>query len=240
MIMADLDLDSQNPDTIREFLNKPVATAEDVLKLISSFHRSITCRQFKVMAMKITEAFSTMQLVQSRLCSELKLFGGDARQMQVETSRMQVLEHGYKSYIPAADRTLHIFQTLCKIPAVKADVCWRMKLKDDAELCPEDLYCMLAGDPVTIQYGEEKLSTITVITFTDFGLRKKVCDPFAKMPVPYLHNTSTTPMKTSASSQAHRGFSESWTAFSEYRFGHFHSTQIRRARPIQSSSNPHH
>ncbi|CAE8683355.1 unnamed protein product [Polarella glacialis] len=192
MIMADLDLDSQNPDTIREFLNKPVATAEDVLKLISSFHRSITCRQFKVMAMKITEAFSTMQLVQSRLCSELKLFGGDARQMQVETSRMQVLEHGYKSYIPAADRTLHIFQTLCKIPAVKADVCWRMKLKDDAELCPEDLYCMLAGDPVTIQYGEEVEHHhgyhLYRFRFEEKGLRS-LCEDAGALPPQHFHNS---------------------------------------------------
>jgi hypothetical protein len=239
MIMADLDLDSQNPKTIREFLNKPVATVEDVLKLISSFDRSNTCRQFKVMAVKITEAFSTMQLVQTRLSSELKWLGGDARQMQVETSRVQALVRGYKSYIPAEDRTIHIFETLCKIPAVKEDVCWRMRLKHDAELRPEDLYCILAGDPVTVQYGEEKWSTVTVITFTDFGLRKKVCDYFSTMSVPYLHTTSTKPMKLSfkprrAEVSAKAGGHSSSAALA------LSQRQTRRERPVQSFGNPQH
>jgi hypothetical protein len=130
------------------------------------------------MAVQCDAVFRTFQTSQTRLAAELKWIGGDARQMQIEFSRLQLLVHGFTSDVPADTRAHWLFEHLTKVPDIQTEVRWRLRFRDDAELRAEDLYCLLQGEPITVQYSNQSYSTITVLTFNDFRMRKATATHF--------------------------------------------------------------
>ena len=160
---------------------------EDVFKLVHTYNKAITSRAIKVMAVQINEAFDHLHINQQRLSSELKWLGGDCRQMQVETSRTQVLAHGFHNSIPPKERNAYIYSKMLEVKEIDEEICWRLRVRDTEKPGHEDCLCVLQGEPITVQQGEDRWSGITVIIFSDFRMRKAICQHFQNSELRYLH-----------------------------------------------------
>jgi hypothetical protein len=187
-VMATLQMDNTSEEAVKAFLNQPISRVEDVFKLIHTYNKSITNRAFKVMAVQINEAFQHLQVNQQRLSAELKWLGGDCRQMQIEASRLQVLVHGFTSAVSPQERNDWIYTRILEVEEIDETICWRARIRANEKPAKEDCMHILQGDPITVQQGEGRWSAITVVTFTDFKVRRALCQHFQNQELRYNFN----------------------------------------------------
>ncbi|CAE7601817.1 unnamed protein product [Symbiodinium sp. CCMP2592] len=187
-------IDVNDHNAVSQFLQRPVQTAEDVLRLVHGYHLKVIRPETFGMILQVEAAIKSMNDRLFTTTQELKFLASENRAQQKHASGMMLVLTGFPQTMPPHDRAYMIGWMLQQVEDVRRYLQNRRLLPEGAtteEISPEFWFQVLAVDPVTVpQAGGH--SAMTMITFKSWDVRSSFLRRFGgQSGTPLYHNADT-------------------------------------------------
>ena len=191
-----LGTDVNNPQQVEAFLQRPVATTKDVLKLIKGYHEAIIRPELYGAVVQLEQA---MKKINDRVWttqSELRFMASDNRAQQKHQSGLMLITTGWPTGVTPTARFYMIGWMLEQLPEVQNFLRNRGVLREDmdhAALNPQFWFGVLSLDPTTVPQGRDFYSSMTILTFKAWDLRTAFLSRYGGTGGTPLYSDPTTP-----------------------------------------------
>ena len=190
-----VDLNDHN--AVGRFLQQPVKTAEDVLRLVHGYHLKVIRPETFGMILQVEQAIKSMNDRIFTTTQELKFLASENRAQQKHASGMMLVLTGFPQTMPPNDRAYMIGWMLQQVEDVRKYLQNRRLLPEGAstteEISPEFWFQVLAVDPVTVpQAGGH--SAMSMITFKSWDVRSSFLRRFGGQSGTPLYHTAEQPV----------------------------------------------
>ena len=190
-----VDLNDHN--AVGRFLQQPVKTAEDVLRLVHGYHLKVIRPETFGMILQVEQAIKSMNDRIFTTTQELKFLASENRAQQRHASGMMLVLTGFPQTMPPNDRAYMIGWMLQQVEDVRKYLQNRRLLPEGAstteEISPEFWFQVLAVDPVTVpQAGGH--SAMSMITFKSWDVRSSFLRRFGGQSGTPLYHTAEQPV----------------------------------------------
>lgn len=190
-------VDINDHTAVSNFLQKPVKTAEDVLRLVHGYHLKVIRPETYGMILQVEAAIKNVNDRLFTTTQELKFLASDNRAQQKHAAGMMLVLTGFPQTMPPPDRNYMIGWMLQQLEEVTKYLQNRRLLPagaaDIEQIAPEFWFQVLTVDPVTVpQAGGH--SAMTMITFKSWDLRSAFLRRFGGQSGTPLYHTAEEPV----------------------------------------------
>ena len=191
-----LGTDVNSPQQVEAFLQQPVATTKDVLRLIKGYHEAIIRPELYGAVVQLEHAMKSINDKVWATQSELRFMASDNRSQQKHQSGLMLITTGWPTGMTPAGQCYMLGWMIQQSVEAKNFLRNRGLLRDDmdhAALDPQFWFGVLSVDPTTVPQGKDFYSTMTMLTFKSWDLRSAFLNRYGGTGGTPLYADPTTP-----------------------------------------------
>ncbi|CAE6971439.1 warA [Symbiodinium sp. CCMP2456] len=114
-----MGVDINQPQRVQEWLQAPVTTTQDVMKILRCYHKGVIRPELYNLVLQVETALRTVDDRVFQVKRELSWMASDNRQQQKNQSALQVLLSGFPAGLSPAQRQYMIGWMLMQVPEIK-------------------------------------------------------------------------------------------------------------------------
>ncbi|CAE7830803.1 rnhA [Symbiodinium sp. CCMP2592] len=184
-------VDANNPQAVAEYMQGAVATRQDVFDIVRNYHVGVIRSELYNL---ITQVESVVKNLDDRILrntADLQWLSSESRTEQKRTCGLQVLLTGWDPTITPEERHFMVDWMLQQVSFIRT---WLTR-RGYSDLTAEQVFLnVLQVDPATPPSGKQ-WSTITILTFKAWDLRKEFMQAFGGATGTPLWRDSHTPVR---------------------------------------------
>lgn len=179
-ITNQLELNLDNEEKIKQFLDKP-ATIAEVINIVDAHFKAITMPWVKQVCINIDGFLGKLDQKTVALQQGFAWLSSEQRAQQREQARLQILLLGFPNDMPPEDRHMFISNMLLQVTELSGHLLQNAP-SDQAHLIANPLMALnlLGNLPSTLTIGQNKYSHLTIINFKAHYLRDWFFKHYAK------------------------------------------------------------
>ena len=173
-------VDINDPRAIKQWMQQPIATRADVLRTIRGYHVGVIRTELYNVVGQIEQALTTLNDSVLRVQQNMQWMQADNRQSQKQASGLQVILSGWERTMDPETRLFMVDWMLRQVEGNRVFLRQRGRdvNRDDDEACYKFLE-VLQQDPATPPAGQGAWSTITILQFRSWDLRRQFVSAFS-------------------------------------------------------------
>ena len=173
-----LGVDINNHNALEQWKASPVQSKEEVFQMMRAYHEKVVRPEYFSLICQVEASLKNLNDQIFKTKKELAWMVADNRLGQKYACGTQLLTVGWPQGMPPADRVYMISWMLSQTPAVQEFLKFRGNLTDHNAHELGRFMHALSIEPTTVPQGGDFYSTMTLLSFKAFDLRKAVLEKF--------------------------------------------------------------